>query len=143
VAQELVPLLIKLNCHVTCIDERKEWLDKITPSTNLTKILSNDLKATVCDFSKKCFFVLMTQGHSTDLPILSEILNSYDAAYIGVIGSKTKSVSLKSHLKQMGHNENKINSFYSPIGLDIGNNTPIEIAYSIVAQLLQKRDAFN
>lgn len=141
VAQELVPLLTKLSCHVTCIDQRSEWLDKIPQAPNLFKIQADNPKDLVSNFSNECFFVLMTQGHASDLPILSEILKQHqDAAYIGVIGSKTKALSLKSNLQKMDFNDEQIKKFNCPIGLDIGNNTPIEISYSVIAQLLQKRD---
>lgn len=143
VAQELVPLLCRLDCQVACLDERTEWLEKIKPEKNLTKILSTNLKSEVEKLSMDTFFVLMTQGHATDLPILAEILRRYPAApYIGVIGSKTKALSLKNNLKLMDFNEEKINKFFCPIGLDIGNNTPIEISYSVLAQLLQQRDIY-
>ncbi|MBY0554899.1 xanthine dehydrogenase accessory protein XdhC [bacterium] len=141
VAQELVPLLTKLNCHVTCIDQRSEWLEKIPQAANLVKKQAEHPKDLVQNFSNDCFFVLMTQGHANDLPILAEILKQHhEAAYIGVIGSKTKALSLKSNLQKMDFTEEQIEKFNCPIGLDFGNNTPIEISYSVIAQLLQQRD---
>ncbi len=141
VAQELVPMLTKLKCQVTCVDQRSEWLDRLAPAENLSKKLAEKPEELVQDFSEDFFFVLMTQGHSTDLPILAEILKRHSrAAYIGVIGSKTKAVALKAHLKQMDFSAEKINKYFCPIGLDIGDNTPLEIAHSVVAQLLQQRD---
>lgn len=142
-AQVLVPLLTKLNCHVTCIDQRAEWMNRIPAAQNLVKKVTADLSSVVKDFSNDYFFVLMTQGHGTDLPILAEILKMWkNAPYVGVIGSNTKALSLRAHLKKMDLSEEKINRFYSPIGLDFGNNTPIEISYSVIAQLLQERDSW-
>lgn len=141
VAQELVPLLTRLNCFVTCIDSRAEWLDKIPQAENLVKKLAAEPCEIVKEFSEACFFILMTQGHATDLPILAEILKTRtNAPYVGVIGSKTKALSLKAHLKAMDFTEEKINKYHCPIGLDIGNNTPVEISYSVIAQVLQVRD---
>ncbi|MEQ1722996.1 MAG: xanthine dehydrogenase accessory protein XdhC [Pseudobdellovibrio sp.] len=141
VAQELVPLLTKMNCFVTCIDQRIEWLDKIASAPNLIKKQADHPKDLVAEMSEDTYFVLMTQGHASDLPILAEILKTKkNAAYIGVIGSRTKALSLKSHLTKMDFNENDLTKFHCPIGLDIGDNTPIEISYSVIAQLLQKRD---
>ena len=37
VAQALIPMLMKLNCHVTCVDPRKEWLAKLADHPKLTK----------------------------------------------------------------------------------------------------------
>lgn len=141
VAQVLVPLLTKLDCSITCIDNRTEWLDKIQPAENLVKTLSQSPEKVLHELPQDCFLVLMTQGHSTDLPILAEILKTRsNVPYVGVIGSKTKALSLKAHLKAMDFTKEKIESYHCPIGLEFGNNTPVEIAYSIIAQLLQARD---
>lgn len=141
VSQELVPMLVKLDCEVTCVDTRSEWIEKLPTATNLITKLVAEPKDIIQEFSEQHFFILMTQGHSTDLPILAETLRRYPKApYIGVIGSKIKSLSLKNALKQMDFNEEKINKFFCPIGLDLGTNSPVEIAYSVVAQLLQVRD---
>lgn len=141
VAQELVPLLLRLECSVTCIDSRAEWLDRIPLAENLIKKLAPKPEVVLKDLSEDCFFILMTQGHATDLPILAEILRTREKApFIGVIGSKTKALSLQANLKAMDFSKEKIESFHCPIGLAIGNNTPVEISYSIIAQLLQVRD---
>ena len=141
VAQELVPLLAKLECSVTCIDSREEWLNKIPAAENLTKKCSAAPEAVLKELAEDTFLILMTQGHATDLPILAEILRTRPKApYIGVIGSKTKSLSLKASLKAMDFSQEKIESYHCPIGLAFGNNTPVEISYSVIAQLLQLRD---
>jgi xanthine dehydrogenase accessory factor len=79
----------------------------------------------------------MTMGHSTDLPILLEILKKKRFPYLGVIGSKAKALRLKKDIEEAGLPPS---SFYCPIGLDIGNNHPPEIAISVAAQLIQIRD---
>lgn len=141
VAQELVPLLLKLECSVTCIDNREEWLERIPTTENLVKIHAAKPESVLKDLAEDCFLILMTQGHATDLPILAEILRTRpEAPYVGVIGSKTKALSLKAHLKSMDFPLEKIESYHCPIGLAIGNNTPVEISYSVIAQLLQVRD---
>lgn len=140
VAQELVPMLCKLDCHVTCVDSRPEWLVRIEAENNLTKICEAEPKNTVKNFNSKDYFVLMTQGHGTDLPILAEILKTHQPTYLGVIGSKTKSLSLKDGLRKLDFDQQKIESFFCPIGLSFGDSTPIEISHSVVAQLLQTRD---
>lgn len=147
VAQELIPLLMKLNCHITWIDSRIEWLNRLATSTyeseNLVKILAEKPQDLVKNFTSNCFFILMTQGHATDLPILAEILRSHENSnYVGIIGSRTKAIGLKANLKELGFTDEKINRYYCPIGLDIGDNTPVEISYSIISQLLQVRDRY-
>jgi xanthine dehydrogenase accessory factor len=140
VAQELVPMLTKLNCQVTCVDNRREWLERLQAQENLKTRLVESPKDIVGEFSSDCFFVFMTQGHSTDLPIVKELLKQHaKAPYIGVIGSKTKATVLRANLKEAGFSSDLIQKIHCPIGLDIGNNMLVEIAFSVVAQLLQVR----
>ena len=89
------------------------------------------------------FVLLMTMGHSTDLPILLEILRTRQFPYLGVIGSKAKAVRLKRDIEEANLPSSCKDAFYCPIGLDIGNNHPQEIAISVAAQLIQVRDQLH
>jgi len=140
VSQALIPLLLTLECHVTCIDPRQEWLKKLPVSPRLTSILSADMPSEVKNIKDNSFVILMTMGHTTDKPILLEILKTRDFPYIGVIGSKAKAKILANDIKEAGLPPETKNRFYCPMGLDIGSNHISEIAISVVAQLLQKRD---
>ena len=82
----------------------------------------------------------MTQGHSTDLPILEHALKHHDFPYLGVIGSKAKALNMKKELRERGLTEELVNKFICPIGDPIGDNSPIEISFSIISQLLRNRD---
>ena len=59
-----------------------------------------------------------------------------------MIGSLAKRKIVEAELKDLGVEESTFSKFVCPIGEKIGNNSPIEISYSIVAQLLKKRDEF-
>lgn len=147
VAQSLVPLLTTLDCHVTCVDSRQEWLDKLPEKLNLQKICVNDLPAYAESLSEQAFVVLMTMGHTTDKPILLALLKHQEQTqkirpYIGVIGSKAKAVQLKKDIVAAGLSEAAQSQFYCPMGLELGNNQPAEIAVSIAAQLVQERDNY-
>ncbi len=143
VAQALVRLLVQLDCHVTCIDTREEWLAKLPEDLKLKKICAKNPCEHVTAQPEEAYFVLMSKGHATDLPVLAEILSHRDAPYVGVIGSPQKASVLRRDLKAQGIAVEKIESFHCPMGLPIGNNTPIEIAISVTAQLLQRRDLEN
>jgi xanthine dehydrogenase accessory factor len=140
IAQVLVPLLLQMNCRVTWLDQRQVWLDKLPDHPRLTKVCRQDLAGEVKQLDAKSFFVLMTQGHATDLPVLAEVLRTIEPPYVGVLGSIQKAKILRRDLKEMGIPEGKIGSFFCPMGLPIGNNTPAEIAISVSSQLLQERD---
>lgn len=140
IAQVLAPLLLQMNCRVTCLDQRQEWLDKLASHPRLTRICRQDLPACVAELDPNSFFVLMTQGHATDLPVLAEVLRTIEPPYVGVLGSLQKAKILRRDLKAMEISDEKIASFFCPMGLPIGNNTPPEIAISVSSQLIQERD---
>jgi xanthine dehydrogenase accessory factor len=143
VAQSLINILIQLDCHITCIDPRWEWLAKLPDSPKLTKIQLSDMPGYVPQIPPQAFVILMTMGHSTDKPILLEILKRETFPYLGVIGSRAKAVQLKKDVIAAGLPEHLQQAFHCPIGLPIGNNHPQEIAISVAAQLLQARDRSN
>lgn len=140
VAQALVPLLCTLNCHVYCIDPRPEWLDKISEHPRLTKIKSDNPSSVILEIPEDCFFITMTQGHATDVPILKQILTVRNPVYVGAIGSHSKSLVLKKDLLAAGFGAETLNQIHCPIGLSFGDNSPAEIAISVAAQLITVRD---
>lgn len=140
VAQALIPILTNLNCKITCVDPRSEWLARLEDHPKLRKICADQPEDLVAQFPDNTFFVLMSKGHATDLPVLKRILNSRKPPYLGVIGSKQKAKALRRDLEKDGIDQAKLDSFFCPLGLPIGNNTTAEIAISIAAQLIQIRD---
>lgn len=84
------------------------------------------------------FVVIMTRGHALDQNILEQVLG-FPAAYIGMIGSRSKVAHCFRALKDKGIGQDQLARVHAPIGLDIGSDTPEEIAVSIVAQLIQVR----
>jgi xanthine dehydrogenase accessory factor len=140
VAQALTTLLVHLDCHLTVIDPRSEWLVRLPSSPKLTAIRSSDMPSLVATLPNDAYVVLMTMGHTTDKPILLEILRTRTFPYLGVIGSHSKAIVLRRDVAEAGLPEEKQSAFHCPIGLDIGTNHPFEIAVSVIAQLIQARD---
>ena len=144
VGQALIRTLENLECHITCLDNRHEWLSRIPESRKIKKILSADLPSEVAKLHGDTFFVVMTQGHGTDLPILEKIYHQHPAApYIGVMGSDVKAKKIRGDLVERGISESQVDRLKSPIGLSIGGNRPYEIAISVTAELLQVKNAIN
>lgn len=140
VAQALVGILSKLECRILCIDPRPSWLAQLPDAPNIQKIHSENMPDEVKKLPEGAFVALMTMGHTTDKPILLEILRTRQFPYVGVIGSRAKALKLKKDIAEAGLPEECKTAFHCPIGLDVGNNHPQEIAVSIAAQLLQLRD---
>jgi len=141
VAQALAALLVHFDCHLTVIDPRPEWLERLPRSPKLTPIQSSDMPSMVSTIPDDAFVVLMTMGHTTDKPILLEILRTRKFPYLGVIGSHSKAVILRRDVEEAGLPEEAQQAFYCPIGLEIGSSNPYEIAVSVIAQMIQTRDS--
>ncbi len=140
IAQELVRMMINLKCDVTCLDTREDWIAKLPEARNLKKVLSTNLPAEITKLSPETFVVLMTMGHGTDSPILvRHFKEEIRFPFLGVIGSLAKRNALEKDLKTAGL-EKFLEDFTCPLGLEIGDNSPPEIALSIAAQLVEKRD---
>jgi xanthine dehydrogenase accessory factor len=141
VANAVINVLVHLDCHITCIDPREEWLAKLPDSPKLTKTLASDMPSIVKTLPDDAFVLLMTMGHTTDKPILLEILRTRVFPYVGVIGSDAKANILRRDIAEAGLPDAAKQAFYCPIGLALGTNHPYEIAVSVAAQLLEVRDA--
>ncbi len=141
VAQAVVRLLTTLNCHITCVDSRRDWLEKLPTHPKLRAVCASEPRSVVASQPSGAYFVLMGKGHATDLPVLHEILTTRQAPYVGVIGSAQKASILRRDLAAQHVPGDRIASFHCPMGLDIGDNTPAEIAISVAGQLLQFRDS--
>ena len=140
VAQALVRCLLQLDCRITCIDGRSDWLGKLPQDNRLSVIESSAAAAEVANLNSRDFVVCMTMGHNTDLPILTAIFKrGLSPAYLGVIGSRSKRGVLLRDLASQGIAQETIGDFHCPIGLPIGTNQPAEIAISIAAQMLEVR----
>jgi xanthine dehydrogenase accessory factor len=140
VSQALIPILLPMNCQITWLDPRSSWLAKLSDHSRLTKVCVANPHEYIQQLDERSFFVLVTQGHATDLPILAEILINRRPSYVGVLGSSQKAKVLQRDLKARGLADEVIQSYFCPMGLPLGNNTPAEIAVSIAAQLIQRRD---
>ncbi len=84
------------------------------------------------------FVVLVTRGHREDEIALRQVVAS-GAAYVGMIGSRTRVRTVGERLIRDGFPREAVDRIYAPIGLDIGAETPEEIALSIVAEMARVR----
>lgn len=85
------------------------------------------------------YVVIMTVGYRTDKTVLKQILGK-DFFYLGLLGSGHKIEILFNELKEEGVDEKLFKKLYSPIGLGIHSKTTKEIAVSIAAEIIQKKN---
>ena len=101
-AQALIPLLLTLECKLTCLDTRNEWLSKLPETQKLKKLCVESLPESVEETSEKAFVLIMTQGHRSDFYVAQRFLAMKEFPFIGVIGSRSKAATLKRELKKGG-----------------------------------------
>ncbi|MDO4438279.1 MAG: XdhC family protein [Eubacteriales bacterium] len=91
------------------------------------------------NLSEKDYVLIMTRGHEYDYMVQRQILKT-KAGFIGVIGSRRKLATIEAKLlNDDGFTKDDTARFYAPVGLQIGAETPEEIAVSIAAELILKR----
>ncbi|MGC8816403.1 MAG: XdhC family protein [Candidatus Hadarchaeum sp.] len=83
-------------------------------------------------------YVVIATGHKYDEDALKAVINS-NATYIGMVGSKRKAAVTLKKLIEEGFAEDKVKTVHTPVGLDIGAETPEEIAVSIMAEIIKER----
>lgn len=140
IAQALLPVLIPLPCALACFDSRAEWLDRLPRARNVRVTQLTELATAIDTLPADAFVLCVTQGHTTDRPILQRALATRSFPFVGVIGSKAKAAVLRRDLIAGGLSAARAAKFHCPVGLDFGTNHPHEIALSIAAQLLAERD---
>ncbi len=142
VAAAVVHCLLPLECRITVIDPREDWLARLADHPRLVKILAENSGDEVARLPEDAFVLCMTMGHRIDRPILEEIFRlGRTFPYLGVIGSEAKRKVLERELRSAGVPQDQLGQMHCPIGLNLGRNLPGEIAISVVAQLIAERDA--
>jgi len=87
------------------------------------------------EIDDQTIFVLMTHNYNYDLAVLRQLI-LLNARYIGILGSRNKLSRMIEELSAEGIDANKeLSNVYSPVGLNIGAETPEEIALSIMAEI--------
>lgn len=142
VAQSLCRFLIELDCRITCIDTRAEWLERLPRTPTLEPVRVENFAEGVERIGTSSMVLVMTMGHSSDKPILHAIAaREFRPPLLGVLGSDSKARILRRELRHEGMADEDVDRIVCPLGDKIGNNTPGEIAVGIVSQLLRLRRA--
>ena len=121
---------------VRVIDEREGALDpQFFPDQ--AELIADDYLSYVSNsnFCANDWIVIVTPKHKHDELVLESVIH-HPAAYIGMMGSPKKVKEVLTSLKAKGISDDILKKAHAPIGLNIGTETPGEIAVSIVAEML-------
>ena len=123
--------------HTTLVDTRGE--DVIGDSIRMAdRFISVGSFADVekAALPRGASYVVSTYGHMVDGAALGGVLRRGDAAYVGMLGSRQKIRAIFGKLREAGIAQAALDFVHTPIGLDLGGETPEEIALAVVAEIL-------
>lgn len=136
VGHAMATALAPLPLRVTVVETRAEALEGFAPAveTRLTAVPEDMVRAAPAGSA----FVVLTHDHALDFLIVAEALKRDDAAYVGMIGSKTKKATFRSwYLRTAGGTEAAFARLVSPIGGDaVKDKRPAVIAALAAAEIV-------
>ena len=141
VAAALVKQAKLLGMPVLAIDDREEFAQQLR-AAGADTVLCAPFAQALQDVpgGAETYFAVLTRSHAFDLDCLTRILQK-PAAYVGMMGSRGRAALVRRQLLENGLDSQRIDALCAPIGLAIGAQTAAEIALSILAQIVQIKNA--
>jgi len=141
VAQALVPLARKVGFSPIVVDELEEYATRGRFPDAVELVDSFDVRDwTDVPLDDNTYALVVTRDHAQDQALLEQLIDR-DLAYLGMIGSRRKIAMFRQRLEAKGFDPARFDRLHAPVGLEIGAQTPDEIAVAIVAQLIAVRAA--
>jgi xanthine dehydrogenase accessory factor len=124
---------------VTVVDDRETYANR-ERFPQAKEVIAEDFDRAMARLSpnESAYLVIVTRGHRDDMRVLRWAVQT-PARYIGMIGSKRKTITIFRELTKEGLAAELFERVHAPVGLDIGAITPEEIAVAITAELIAAR----
>lgn len=136
VGQAVARLFMELPVRLTWIDARTGLFPSERPGP--VRIVNADPLASLDAAPPGAYFLIMTHSHALDYALCHALLGRNDFAWLGLIGSQSKSARFRSRLAREGLPRERLARLVCPIGAGgIASKWPMAIAVSIAAQLLE------
>ncbi|MGE5619629.1 MAG: XdhC family protein [Sphingomonadaceae bacterium] len=132
-------IAVAVGFDVTVVDDREGFADpeRFPEAERVTVGKLGEALAGI-SIDGDSYVVVVTRGHGEDGATLRQVVSS-GAAYVGMIGSRTRVRTVKERPIQDGFPRETVDRVHAPIGLDIGAETPEVIVLSIVAEMVKVR----
>jgi len=145
IAVPLVRLGAMLGFRVSVLDDREEFADEAR-FPDAARVIRAELEPPANPFAgvrigARSYVVLVTRAHRYDFDCLSRLLapERPQPRYLGMIGSRRRVRAAFEAILADGMPRERLERVHAPIGLDIGAETPEEIAVSIAAEIVRVR----
>ena len=149
IAQPLAQLGSMLGFHVTVIDDRAAFANR-ERFPNADQIVVRPFTAAIeaLELDRHCYLLSVTRGHAFDEEVVRTALRKRNGAFIGMIGSRRRVRATLERIAETGVPASELDEVHAPLGVDLGAETPAEIAVSIIAEIIRERrtgarDPFN
>ena len=142
ITSELLVLAHMYDFETVVIDPRDTFAKKTGRNEEPGQLLVNWPQEVLSDFSldKDTYAVILSHDPKIDDEALKILLPS-DVKYVGALGSKKTHAKRVERLQSYGFSDDLIGSIDAPIGIDIGSQTPKEIALSVMGALIKARNS--
>jgi xanthine dehydrogenase accessory factor len=121
---------------VQVIEDRAELLGALPPAAARISTSSAAEWIASRQWQPDEAIVLVSRNYELDRAALASAMRATGAGYVGMIGSRRKVEQVFDELRRDGVTVEALRTVYAPIGLDIGADSPAEIAVSVVAEIL-------
>jgi len=139
VSRSLCGVAANAGFDVTVVDDRDSYANhERFPAARQVICEDFDLAMAKISPSETSYIVIVTRGHRDDMRVLRWAVQT-QARYIGMIGSKRKTITIFRELLKEGLSESLFERVHAPVGFDIGAITPEEIAGAITDELIAVR----
>ena len=141
ISRFLIKYASELKYYVSVYDNRENILNELPDTTLLRKHKTDlaelpELKENIFNINDDDFIVVVTHNHLNDLNVIEYLYKNFkNLRYIGMIGSVKKVKEGTGYLQSKFKNKIDFDNLYAPIGINIGGETPAEIALSIMAEI--------
>ena len=108
------------------------------PEASRVEVSSFDSAAQTLRLTPRSFVVVVTRGHRGDAAAIASCLVERPR-FLGLMGSRSKMVHVFTDLVERGFSSEDLAGIETPVGVEIGAETPEEIAVSIVARMVAVR----
>ena len=127
--------------EVIVIDDRDTYASR-DRFPDAKEVIAQDFEQAMAGLApnQSSYIVIVTRGHRDDMRVLRWAVST-PAKYIAMIGSKRKTISVVHELEKEGFPRGDFEKIFAPMGLEIGAESPEEIAISVVAEMIAVRRA--
>lgn len=163
VAQEVARIAQRLPCVTTFHDSREDWLGRLVQAVShsttepgdscncwiaghdanasiSTKLLESNTYAAIEACQANAYYIVMTHSHELDFELIEAVLSRGDAAYCGLIASRSKAARFRNQLKRKGFTASEVSGLTAPLGLQVQTgNLPMEVAIAAIGDVLTAR----